>query len=75
MHNAAAELSLVWAQTDESVSDSDAEEINGLLSYLIRANDLIFRAGRGRWLIALPVPESEIARFHHAWARQSKSKP
>ncbi|HWB09274.1 MAG TPA: hybrid sensor histidine kinase/response regulator [Pirellulales bacterium] len=64
IRNGPERLSLVQADIDESTSERLSEDVDTFLSCLLRYNDLLLRGGPHRWLIVLPVPESEVASFH-----------
>jgi hypothetical protein len=40
-----------------------ADDTYLFLNHLLRSSDLLFRSGPARWLVVLPVDESEVAEF------------
>jgi signal transduction histidine kinase len=63
LRNGHSNISLVTAELALETPNSLADEFDEIMSYLLRGNDLIFRAAKARWLIALPIPESELPQF------------
>jgi signal transduction histidine kinase len=64
IRNGPERLSLVEAKVAESTSERLVDDVDTFLSCLLRYNDLVLRVGPQRWLIVLPVPESEVDAFH-----------
>ncbi len=58
-----AMVSLVQADLAESVDENLSNEIDAFLSYLLRRNDLLFRASPRRWLFLLLTPQVELDKF------------
>jgi hypothetical protein len=69
IRNGPQHLSLVQAEIDESAAERLADDVDTYLSCLLRYNDLLLRAGTHRWLIVLPLPESEVAAFRQRAAK------
>jgi signal transduction histidine kinase len=63
LRNGSAQISLIQAETDEEVSAALADDVHSFLSRQLRSEDLLFRDSKARWLVVLPVAESEIAAF------------
>jgi signal transduction histidine kinase len=63
LRNGSAQVSLVQAEIDEATSTTLADDVNSFLSGQLRSDDLLFRDRPARWLVVLPVAESEIAAF------------
>jgi signal transduction histidine kinase len=64
LRNGSSRVSLVQAEVDESVSAILADDAGMFLSCLLRSADLLFRIEPARWLIVLPIDESEFGLFH-----------
>lgn len=63
LHHGSSDLSLVRAEVASPLTEAETDEFDDLLSYLLRANDLLFRVSSTRWLIVLSVPDSELPKF------------
>jgi hypothetical protein len=72
-------VALVRARVDSSTTDADAEDADAFFNYLLRRNDLLFRAGTHQWLFVLPVPRSELADFmdraYSEWEKTNRNRP
>jgi signal transduction histidine kinase len=68
LRNGSAQVSLVQADIDEGTSTTLADDINSFLSRQLRSDDLLFRDRTARWLVVLPIAESEIAAFREGVA-------
>ena len=51
------------AELDETASATAGDDVTSFLSGQHRADDLLFRIGPARWIIVLPMAESEITAF------------
>ncbi len=63
LHNGSSVVSLVVAQIDDSFDPTVADDVDSFLNYLLRRNDLLFRADTHRWLVVLPTAEIELDKF------------
>lgn len=63
LRNGETTLSLVEATIDDDIAAEIGDELDSLLIYMLRRNDLIFRVTANRWLLVLPVSEEELVQF------------
>jgi len=58
-----SQILMIQADLDEKTSPVLADATDAFLSCLLRSADVLFRIGPERWLIVLPVPQSEFLAF------------
>jgi hypothetical protein len=58
-----ADVSLVHARIDPAVAAVDADDVDGLLNWVLRRRDLIFRQDSHTWLFVLLASEDHLERF------------
>ncbi len=63
LRNGSSKLALIQADVDDLTSATLADDVYGFMGGLLGSADLLFRIGPARWLVVLPVAESEIAAF------------
>jgi signal transduction histidine kinase len=68
--NGLSQVALVQADVDESESDVVADGADAFLNCLLHSADLLFRVGPARWLVVLPIAESEIAAFRERFEKE-----
>ncbi|QDT47415.1 Non-motile and phage-resistance protein [Symmachiella dynata] len=56
-------FTLISAQIIDEDSNSAVSDVDAFFNYLLRRDDLLFRAGPQRWLFALPMRRSETVEF------------
>jgi hypothetical protein len=78
-HNAQADVSLLSARINDSVSLEMAADMEAFLNYLLRRNDLLFNVEPRRWLIVLPATAEELkpflARAEMTWKETNRNRP
>ena len=65
-------VSLVSVEIGDSIDSDMADEVDAFLNYLLRRNDLLFRAEQRRWVIALPSGKQELNQFVERAAKARK---
>jgi hypothetical protein len=74
-----SELSLLSARIGDSLPAGLAAETESYLNYLLRRNDLLFRIGPHRWMLALPAAQDELASFVNraakTWRDTNRNRP
>lgn len=53
-------VSLLTAEIDATVSETDAEDVDAFFNYMLRQQDLLFRRDPHRWLIALAADAPDV---------------
>ena len=71
LRNGSSVVSIVIARIDDSLDSALVDDVDSFLNYLLRRNDLLFRAGAHGWLIVLPTVNCELEKF---FARVTKSR-
>jgi signal transduction histidine kinase len=63
LRHGSRDIAFVNAEVNAETAVPLLEELDEFLSYQLRANDLLFRLAKARWLVVLPIPESEVPMF------------
>jgi hypothetical protein len=62
-HHGSSDLSLLEASIDPATDVAVADDVEAYLTGLLKRHDLLFRLGRGRWLLALATSDLELDKF------------
>ncbi len=72
-------VSIIEATVGELVDASLADDIDAFLNCCLRKNDLLFRVGDRRWVIALPEPNCEVEKYFDRvegeWESANRNRP